>query len=111
MRNLAIVIVVASLFASTAAVSVKRQRRWTEKLDAPLMHVAESGGASPVVAVIHVRPGASEQFMSHLVAQHGLKPARTATADVIAVQMPSSMLRSVAADEDVVQLSSGEPSQ
>lgn len=111
MRNFAIVIVVASLFASTAAVSVRHQRRWTEKLDAPLMQVAEHGGASPVVAIIHVRPGASEELMAHLVAQHGLKPARTATADVIAVQMPGSMLRSVAADEDVVQLSSDEPSR
>ena len=33
MRNLAIVVVVAALFASTAAVSVKRQRSWSSKLD------------------------------------------------------------------------------
>jgi|SRR5262245_17813980 len=110
MRNLAIVVVVASLFASTAAISVKQQRRWTEKLDAPLVRVAEQGGAEPVRAVIHVRAGATDQLMSHLEVQHGLKPTRTATADVIDVQMPGSMLRSVAADADVVRLSSDQPS-
>jgi hypothetical protein len=106
MRNLAIVVVVASLFASTAAVSVKQQRRWTEKLDAPLVKVAEHGGADPVRAVIQVRSGATDELMSHLVAQHGLNPTRTAAADVIDVQMPGSMLRSVAADANVVRLSS-----
>src|SRR5262245_22052353 len=111
MRNLAIVAVVASLFASTAAISVKQQRRWTEKLDAPLVQVAEHGSAEPVRAVIHVRAGATDQLMSHLAAQHGLMPARTATADVIDVQMPGSRLRSVAADADVVRLSSEELSR
>lgn len=111
MRNIAIVLVVASLFASTAAVSVKHQRRWTEKIDAPLVQIAEHGTAEPVRTVILVRAGATEQLMSHLVAQHGLKPTRTATADVINVQMPGSMLRSVAADADVLRLSTDEPSR
>jgi hypothetical protein len=111
MRNVAIVVVVASLFASTAAISVRHQRRWTEKIDAPLVPVAEQGSAEPVRTVIQVRAGATEQFMSHLVAQHGLTPTRTATADVIDVQMPGSMLRSVAADADVVRLSADEPSR
>jgi hypothetical protein len=105
MRNLAIVVVVASLFASTAAVSVSHQRRWTDKLDVSLVQVAEQGGTDPIRAVIQVRSGATDVFMSHL-AQHGLKPARTTTADVIEVQLPGSMLRSIAADADVVRLSS-----
>jgi hypothetical protein len=106
MRNLAIVVVVASLFASTAAVSVKQQRRWTEKLDVALVHAAEQGGADPVRALIQVQPGATDRLMSHLVVQHGLKPAPAATSDLVAVQLPGSMLRSVAADPDVLRLSS-----
>jgi len=109
MRNLAIVVVVASLFASTAAVSVRHQRRWTEKMDVSLVQVAERGGTDPVRAVILVQAGATDRFMSHLVAQHGLRPARTATPDVLEVQLPSAMLRSVAADADVVRLSSDAP--
>ena len=105
MRNLAIVVVVASLFASTAAISVKHQRRWTEKLDVSLVQVAEQGSADPVRAVIQVRAGATDRLMAHLVAQHGLKPSRTSAADRIAVQLPGSMLRSVTADPDVVYLS------
>jgi hypothetical protein len=111
MRNLAIVVVVASLFASTAAVSVRHQRRWTEKLDVSLVQVAERGGTDPIRAWIQVRSGTTDRFMSHLVAQHGLKPARSAAPDVIEVQLPGSMLRSVAADADVVRLSSSEASR
>src|SRR5262245_20424415 len=105
MKNLTVVVVVASLFASTAAVSVKHQRRWTEKLDVVLVHAAEQGTDDPVNALIQVQPGAHDQLMSHLVAQHGLKPVRATKADVIAVQLPGSMLRSVAAEPDVMQLS------
>src|SRR5262249_49716479 len=104
MRNLTVVLIVASLFASTAAVSVKQQRRWTEKLDVALVHAAEQGTNDPVKALIQIQPGGNDRLMSHLVAQHGLKPMRATTPDVIAVQLPGSMLRSVASDPDVVQL-------
>lgn len=110
MRNVAIVVVVASLFASTAAVSVRHQRQWTEKVDVSLTQAAENAGSASVRARIQVRPGSTDRFMSHLAAQHGLKPARTSAGDVIAVQLPGSMLRSVAADSDVVRLSSDESS-
>lgn len=106
MRNLAIVVVVASLFASTAAISVKHQRRWTEKLDVPLVQIAEQGSADLVRAVIQVRAGATDRLMAHLVAQHGLTPSRANAADLIAVRLPGFMLRSLAADLDVVHLSS-----
>jgi hypothetical protein len=105
MRNLAIVVVVAALFASTAAVSVKRQRSWTGKLDVSLMHAAEEHSANAVTAVIQVRPGTSDRVVSHLE-QHGLKPARLSTPNLVAVQLPASMLRNVAGDSDVVRLSS-----
>jgi hypothetical protein len=105
MRNLAIVVVVGALFASTAAVSVKHQRSWTGKLDVSLMHAAEQDSANAVNAVIHVRPGTTDRVVSHLE-RHGLKPARLSTPDVLAVQLPASMLRNVAGDSDVVRLSS-----
>ena len=105
MRNLAVVLVVASLFASTAAVSVKHQSRWTEKLDLALVEATKHGSADPVRALVRVRPGATDRFMSHLE-QHGLKPARVSAPDLIAVELPGSMLRSVAADPDVVRVSS-----
>lgn len=105
MRNLAIVVVVASLFASTAAVSVKHQRRWTGKVDVELMQAVEQDSANSVKAVIHVRTGAADRVASHLE-QHGLKPARLAAPDLVAVQLPSSMLRYVAADSDVVGVAS-----
>ena len=105
MRNLAIVVVVAALFASTAAVSVKRQRSWTGKLDAPLMQASEQDSSDSVRTVIQVRPGAAERVVSHLE-QHGLKPARLSTPDLVAVQLPASMLRNIAGDSDVVRMSS-----
>ena len=111
MRNLAIVLVVASLFASTAAISVKHQRRWTEKFDVSLVQLAEQGSADPVRAVIQVRSGATDRVMSHLVAQHGLKPARANASELIVVQLPGSLLRSVAAEPDVVHLSSDQSSR
>jgi hypothetical protein len=105
MRNLAIVVVVGALFASTAAVSVKHQRGWAGKLDVSLMHAAEQDNANSVKAVIQVRPGATDRVVSHLK-DHGLKPARLSTPDLVAVQLPASMLRNVAGDSDVVRLSS-----
>jgi hypothetical protein len=103
MRKYAIVIVVASLFASTAAISVKHQRRWVEKLDASLVQVAQQREANAIQVMILVRPGSTDRLMSHL-AQHGLKPERASVPDIVAVQMPTSMLRSVAGDPDVVHL-------
>src|SRR4249920_1017730 len=105
MRNLAIVVVVAALFASTAAVSVKRQRSWSSKLDISLIHAAEQENANSVKAVIQVRPGATERIVSHLE-HHGLTPARLSTPSLLAVQLPASMLRNLAGDSDVVRLSS-----
>ena len=104
MRNVAIVIVVATLFASTAAISVKHQRRWTEKLDATLVPAAQQAHADVFQLLIRVRPGSTDRIMSHLT-QHGLKPERSSTADIVAVRMPASMMRSIAGDADVVHLS------
>jgi len=110
MRNLTVVVVVAALFASTAAVSVKHQRQWTEKVDAVVMHAAEQDGAGPIASLIHVRPGSADRFVSHLV-QHGVKSSRAAGPDLVAAQLPASMLRSIAADSDVLRVSAaqGEP--
>ena len=105
MRNTAIVVLVGALFASTAAVSVRHQRRWTEKLDVELMQVAEQDSANSVKTVIQVRSGAADRMVSHLE-HHGLKPARLAAPDLVAVQLPGSMLRNLAGDSDVVRLSS-----
>jgi hypothetical protein len=104
MRNLAIVVVVAALFASTAAVSVKHQRSWSGKLDVSLIHAAEQDNANSVKAVIQVRPGATDRLVSHLE-HHGLNPARLSTPNLVAVQLPVSMLRNLAGDSDVVRLS------
>jgi len=102
MRKLAIVIVVASLFASTAAISVKHQRRWTDKLDPAL--AAQQANADLVQLLILVRPGSTDRIMSHL-SQHGLKPERATTPDILTVQMPASMMRAIAGDADVIYLS------
>ena len=104
MKKPAIVVLVAAIFASTAAVSVKHQRRWTEKLDVALLHTAQEAVAQSVQLVIWVRPGAADRLISHLT-QHGLRPERAAAPDAVAVQMPASMVRSVAGDADVVRLS------
>jgi ABC-type sulfate transport system permease component len=107
MRKTAIVVFVAALFASTAAVSVRHQRRWTEKLDGSLTQAAHQTGADAVRVLIRVRPGTTDHIVSHL-AQHGLKPQRAA-ADAVAVLMPASMLRSLAGDADVVSMSAEAP--
>jgi hypothetical protein len=104
MRKIAIVVVVAALFASTAAISVKHQRRWTEKLDAALVQTAQEGNSDLVQLVIRVEPGTADRLLLHLE-RHGLKAARSAAADVVAAQMPGSMLRSIAGDPDVVHVS------
>lgn len=105
MREVAVVVIVASLFASTAAaVSVRDQRRWNEKLGPALAHVAKQGGESPVSALIHLRPGTADRFVSRLE-ELGLNSARVVTPDVIVAQLPPTMLRSVAADRRVVSLS------
>jgi hypothetical protein len=104
MRKTAIVIVVAALFASTAAVSVRHQRQWTEKLDGSLTQSAQQASDDSVRVVIHVRPDGIDRIVAHL-AQHGLKPQRSAGADAVAVQMPASLLRSLAGDADVVRIS------
>lgn len=105
MRKIAAVVVVAALFASTAAISVKHQRRWTEKLDATLVHTAQEGTHDLVQLLIQVQPGSTDRILVHL-GQHGLKPERASAADVVAVQAPATMLRSIAGDPDVVHLSS-----
>jgi hypothetical protein len=104
MRKLTVVVVVAALFASTAAISVRHQRRWTEKLDPALAHAAEQGNGETVSVAIRVRPGAADRLIAHL-SQHGFRPARAATADLLIVQLPASMLRTIAGDPDVVGLS------
>jgi hypothetical protein len=104
MRKIAAVVVVAALFASTAAISVKHQRRWTEKVDATLVQTAQEGHNDLVQLLIHVQPGSTDRILSHL-GQHGLKPERASAVDVVAVQAPASMLRSIAGDPDVVHLS------
>ena len=104
MKNLAIVVVVAALFASTAAVSVKHQRRWTEKLDSRLVHTAQEANSDLVQLLILVRPGSTERILSHL-SQHGLKAERASTPDIVTVQLPGSMLRSMAHESDVLYMS------
>src|SRR3954471_8610679 len=104
MRKTAIVVLVAALFESTAAVSVRHQRRWTEKLDGSLTQAAHQAADGAVRVVIRVRPGTTERIVSHLT-QHGLKPQRAAAADAVAVVMPASMLRYLAGDADVVSMS------
>lgn len=108
MRKTAIVVLVAALFASTAAVSVRHQRRWTEKLDVSLAQAAHQTGDDAVRVLIRVRPGTADHIVSHL-AQHGLKPQRAGAADAVAVLMPASMLRSFAGDADVVSMSAEAP--
>jgi hypothetical protein len=105
MRKFTIVIVVAALFASTAAVSVRHQRRWTEKLDLALLQASKQETSEPIRILIRVRPGSTDRLMAHLV-QHGLKPEPMSTPDLIAVQTPVSTLRPIAGDADVVRLSS-----
>ncbi len=104
MRKIAALVVVAALFASTAAISVKHQRRWTEKLDAGLVHTAQEGNNDLVQLLIRVQPGSTDRILLHL-GQHGLKPERASAVDVVAVQAPASMLRSIAGDSDVIYLS------
>jgi hypothetical protein len=104
MRKIAVVVVVAALFASTAAISVKHQRRWTEKLDVALVTTAQEGKNDLVQLLILVEPGTADRFLLHLV-HHGLKPARVSTPDIVAVDIPGSMLRTIAGDPDVVRLS------
>jgi hypothetical protein len=103
MRKIAAVVVVAALFASTAAISVKHQRRWTEKLDAGLVHMAQEGNNDLVQLLILVEPGKADQFQLHL-GHHGLKAARVSAPDIVAVDMPGSMLRTIAGDSDVIHL-------
>jgi hypothetical protein len=105
MRKFMVVVVVASLFACTAFVSVKQRERWTEKLDAPLLQAAQSDRAESVRALISVRPGTADQFVARLSQQHGLKAARVATSDVVIVDAPNSMLKRLAHDPDVLHLS------
>ena len=108
MRKTAIVVLVAALFASTAAVSVRHQRRRAEKLDGSLSQAAHQTGDVAVRVIIHVRPGTTDRIVSHL-AQHGLQPQRAAATDAVAVVMPASMLRSLAGDADVVSMSAEAP--
>ena len=103
MRKLTSVFIVACVVVSTAVVSTQHRRYWTGKLDAALVQTAKAGGAEPVNAVIRLRPGTADQFLTHL-SQHGLKPA-SVTGDVVAIQLPAAMLRPIALDRDVVHLS------
>ena len=105
MRKFMVVVVVASLFACTAFVSVRQRERWTEKLDAPLLQAAHSDHAESVRAVIRVRPGAADQFVAHLSQQHALTATRIAIPDAVVVDAPNSMLKRLALDPDVLHLS------
>jgi hypothetical protein len=89
-------------------VSVRHQRRWTEKLDGSLSQAAHQTSDDALRVMIHVRPGTTDRIVSHL-AQHGLKPQRAAATDAVAVVMPPSMLRSLAGDADVVSMSAEAP--
>jgi hypothetical protein len=104
MRKIAAVVIVAALFGSTAAISVKHQRRWTEKLDAALVPAAQEEKNDLVQLLILVEPGTADRFLLHL-GHHGLKPARVSAPDIVAVDMPGSMLRTIAGDPDVLHLS------
>jgi hypothetical protein len=103
MRKLTSVFIVACVVVSTAFVATQHRRHWTEKLDAPLVQTAKQGGTEPVRALVRLRPGAADQFVAHL-SQHGLKAAAV-TGDVVSLQLPASMLRTLALDRDVVHLS------
>jgi hypothetical protein len=103
MRKLTSVFIVACVVVSTAVFSTQHRRHWTGKLDAALVQTAKHGGAEPVGAVIRLRPGTTDEFVAHL-SQHGLKPL-SVTGDLVAVQLPAAMLRSIALDHDVVHLS------
>ena len=103
MRKLTSVFIVACVVVSTAFVATQHRRHWTEKLDAALVQTAKQGGSEPVRALIRLRPGTADQFVAHLN-QHGLAPASLG-ADLVSVQLPASMLRTLALDRDVVRLS------
>jgi hypothetical protein len=103
MRKLTSVFIVGCVLVSTAFIATQPRRHWTEKLDAPLTHVARYGGPESVSAVIHLRPGATDEFVAHL-SQHGVKPAMV-KANRVSVQLPASMLRVIALDRDVVHVS------
>jgi hypothetical protein len=103
MRKLTSVFIVACVVVSTAFVATQHRRHWTEKLDAALVQTAKQGGTEPVKALVRLRPGAADEFVAHL-SQHGLNAAAV-TGDVVALQLPASMLRTLALDRDVVYLS------
>jgi hypothetical protein len=103
MRKLTSAFIVACVVVSTAFVATQHRRHWTDKLDAPLMQAARQADATSVSALIRLRPGTTDQFVSHL-SQHGLKAA-TVSGDLVSVQLPASMLRAIALDRDVVHLS------
>ena len=105
MRKVAAVLLMSCVFASAAAVSVRDQRRWKGKLDLALAHAVTQGNPDHVRALIRLRPGATAGFVSHL-RQHRVSPTRVTPPDLIALDLPLSMLRTVAGDPDVVSLSS-----
>jgi hypothetical protein len=76
-----------------------------QKLDPTLLHAVEQHSAEPIRTLIRVQPGATDRVVSHLQ-QHGLTPTHMIASDLLAVQLPVSLVRSIAADPDVVQLSS-----
>jgi hypothetical protein len=104
MRKFAAVLIVACVVVGTAFVSTAPQRRWREKVDPALVQTAKDGGSEPVRALIRLRPGTTDEFVAHLSKSHGIQPAAV-SGDVVSVQMPASMLRGVALDRDVVQVS------
>ena len=110
MRKVTAVLLMSCLFASTAAVSVRDQRRWKDKLDLALAHAVTQGTSDHVRALILLRPGAMAGFVSHL-RLHSLSPARVTPPDLIVVDLPLSMLRRVAGDPDVVRVSSDADTQ
>jgi hypothetical protein len=105
MRKVTAVILMSCLFASVGAVSVRDQRRWKDKLDLALAHAVTHGNSDHVRALIRLQPGAMAGFVSHL-RQHRLSPTRVTPPDLIVVDLPLSMLRTVAGDRDVVRVSS-----
>ena len=110
MRKVTAVLIMSCVFASAAAVSVRDQRRWKGKVDLALAHAVTQGSSDHVRTLVLLRPGALAGFVSHL-RRHGLSPTRVAPPDLIVVDLPLSMVRTVAGDSDVVRLSSDAATQ
>ena len=61
-----VVVLMACVFASAAAVAVKQRRRPMEKLDLALLQAVEHPGTEPVRALIRVHAAATDRVSAHL---------------------------------------------